>query len=238
VPVERLLRILTRLAAGGEDDRSASHLPEACAELISMTGAVITVGDDAAAPGAVYSSDAVSAQLADLEMVLGEGPGVDAQHAQHLVEEPDVTHPAEQRWPAFAAGADTLGVSALFAVPVAIGDSRVGGLTLYRDRPGPLTLYQQEDLVVLGEVTAKALLNMQLQSSGNAADGLGLADLTNFRAVVHQASGMIAVQQRVSIGEALSRLRAHAFATDVQISDVATNIVSRRLRLSSERSEP
>ena len=39
--------------------------------------------------------------------------------------------------------------------------------------------------------------------------------------VVHQASGMVAVQLDVSVGQALIRLRAHAFGNDRPLADVA-----------------
>lgn len=51
------------------------------------------------------------------------------------------------------------------------------------------------------------------------------------RAEVHQASGMVVVQLGVSVGEALVRRRAHAFAIDRPLSVVAGDVVARRLRL-------
>ena len=51
-----------------------------------------------------------------------------------------------------------------------------------------------------------------------------------FRAAVHQASGMVSVQLGISVGDALSRLRARAFAADRTIGDVAADVVARQLR--------
>jgi hypothetical protein len=53
----------------------------------------------------------------------------------------------------------------------------------------------------------------------------------NFRFVVHQASGMVAVQLGVTVGEALVRLRAYAFGNSRLIAEVAEAVVARRLRL-------
>ena len=59
--------------------------------------------------------------------------------------------------------------------------------------------------------------------------------------VVHNAAGIISVQARLSVTQALIRLRAHAFshdrpikdvAHDPPIKDVAADIVARNLRLS------
>jgi hypothetical protein len=236
MPVDRLLRILTRLSEDRDAASSAIGLPNACAAIAVMTGATITVGDEAGAPGAVYSSDLLSATLADLELTLGEGPGVDAQRLQLFVAEPDLARPIEGRWPTYAPLADAAGAHAVFAVPVGIGPNHVGGLTFYRDLPGPLTDDQHADVLVLGEVTAKALLGFQEQIS----DGGGpseLEDLTSYRAVVHQASGMLAVQLAVSVAEGLARLRGHAYAHDLTLSAGATEVVARRLRLQPEGSE-
>ena len=51
-----------------------------------------------------------------------------------------------------------------------------------------------------------------------------------YRAEVHQATGMVSVQLGVSLAEALVRLRAHAWAEDRLLADVAADVVARRLR--------
>ena len=52
----------------------------------------------------------------------------------------------------------------------------------------------------------------------------------DFRSVVHQASGMVAVQLEISVGQALVRLRAHAFGEGRALNGVAEDVVARRLR--------
>jgi len=47
---------------------------------------------------------------------------------------------------------------------------------------------------------------------------------------VHQASGMVAAQLNVSVGQALVRLKAFAFGNDRPLRQVATDVVERRLR--------
>jgi hypothetical protein len=53
----------------------------------------------------------------------------------------------------------------------------------------------------------------------------------DFHFAVHNAAGMVAVQQGVSVAEALIRLRAFAFGNDRLLADVADDVVARRLRL-------
>ena len=63
-----------------------------------------------------------------------------------------------------------------------------------------------------------------------ARSALDLEAGANFRFVVHQAAGMVAVQLAVPVEEALVRLRAHAFSSGRLVVDVATDVVNRRLR--------
>ena len=44
---------------------------------------------------------------------------------------------------------------------------------------------------------------------------------------------MVSVQRGVGLEEALALLRAHAFANDLPLSEVAAQVVARRLRLDS-----
>jgi hypothetical protein len=132
---------------------------------------------------------------------------------------------------AFTPRAVEAGARAVFGFPLRVGAVRIGALNLYRDRPGPLDDDQHADALVLAGVAARAVLGMQ----ADAPPGMLGAELeagSDFRFVVHQASGMVSAQLEVSVGEALIRLRAHAFADDRPLTAVAQDVVARRLRLS------
>ena len=59
----------------------------------------------------------------------------------------------------------------------------------------------------------------------------------NFQYVVHQASGMVAAQLDTTISQALIRLRAHAYGNDRSLTDVARDVVDRRLRFDAASGE-
>ena len=59
----------------------------------------------------------------------------------------------------------------------------------------------------------------------------------DFHYVVHQASGMVSAQLGVSVGEALVRLRAYAFGNDRPLTDVARDVVARKLRFDAASGE-
>jgi AmiR/NasT family two-component response regulator len=88
----------------------------------------------------------------------------------------------------------------------------------------------------MADVATQALLVMQ----ANAPVGALAAELeasANFQYVVHQASGMVAAQLDVSVAEALIRLRAYAFGNDRPLTEVAEDVVARKLRFDAASGE-
>jgi hypothetical protein len=139
------------------------------------------------------------------------------------------------RWPAFAPAACRAGAAAVFAFPLAVGAIRAGVLGLYRDRPGPLSDFQLGDALVFADTATMLLLDAQDRAGAGAGPGEGPggqpAGLASYRAEVDQATGMLTEQLGVSITDAFVRLRAYAYANDLQLAEVARDIVARRLRL-------
>jgi hypothetical protein len=225
----RLLRILAHLKTGDEPVHGEARLCEVCAEVVAMTGAGIMLMAGELPLGSVCSSNQVSALIEDLQFTLGEGPCVDAYRHGRPVLAPNLAYPVEARWLAFTPSAVAAGAKAVFGFPLQVGAVRLGALNLYRDRPGALTDDQHADALVMAGVAARAVITRQAQAPG----GPLAAELEagwDFRVVVHQASGMVSAQLDVSVAEALIRLRAYAFANDRLLTDVAEDVVSRRLR--------
>ena len=69
----------------------------------------------------------------------------------------------------------------------------------------------------------------QFSRAGELAAGLD--DTWTFRAVVHQATGMISARLGITLVEALSRLRALAFGTERSLYDIARDVVERRIEV-------
>jgi hypothetical protein len=226
---ERLLRIMNLLAAGESTDPPTSRLCDVCAEVSAMTGAGIMLMSNDTPMGSVCTTDKVSAQIEDLQFMLGEGPCVDAYGQGRPVLEPNLADPMTPRWLSFTPPALTAGARAVFGFPLQVGAVRLGALNLYRDRPGPLSDDQHADSLVMADVAAQEVLAMQGQTGPDpVAAQLDVG--TDFHLNVHQASGMVAAQLGITVGEALVRIRAHVFAHDMTLSEVAGDIVARRLR--------
>ncbi|HTW07902.1 MAG TPA: GAF and ANTAR domain-containing protein, partial [Acidimicrobiales bacterium] len=173
--------------------------------------------------------------IEQLQYALGEGPCLDAYRQDWPVLEPDLAQPTTPRWVAFAAPAIEAGVRAVFGFPLQVGAVRLGALNLCRDHPGPLSNDQHAYALVMADIAAQAVLVLQTDAPpGELASQLGSAD---FHYVVHQAAGMVAAQLDVSVAEALVRLRAHAFGHDRSLTEVAKDVVERKLRFGTASGE-
>lgn len=212
------------------------RLCEVCAEVSGVTGAGIMLMSGDVPRGSVCTTDTVSALIEQLQYELGEGPCVDAYNQDRPVLEPDLADPATPRWLAFTKPAVDAGVRAVFGFPLQVGAVRLGALNLYCDTPGALSDDQHADALLLASIAAQALLLLQADAPPGMV-AAGLEEHADFWYVVHQASGMVAAQLDVSVGKALVRLRAYAFGNDRTLTDVARDVVGRRLRFDAASGE-
>lgn len=226
---DRRLRILAELSAQAGTELGAKRLCQVCAAVTAVSGAGIMLMSGDVPRGSLCTTDEVSARIEELQFTLGEGPCVDAYRQDRPVLEPNLAAPSTPRWFGFTGPAVEAGVRGIFGFPLQVGSVRLGALNLYRDRPGTLSDEQHADALVMADVAAQAVLVMQAE----APPGALAAELeagADFQCVVHQAAGMVSAQLDVTVGQALIRLRAHAFGNDRRLAEVAEDVVSRRLR--------
>ncbi|MFY9934112.1 MAG: ANTAR domain-containing protein [Streptosporangiaceae bacterium] len=218
---------------------SAGDACVAAAAAVEVTGAWLVAASGAEAGHLMRVTDEVSELLAELQLTLGEGPGLDASASGGVVLASDLGEvEAGRRWPAFTPAARLAGAAAIFAFPLQDGAIRAGIMGLYRERPGPLSAFQLGDALVFADTAMMLLLGADGQAPDPgepylAAPGPGgqPADLALHRAEIDQATGMLTEQLGVGIAEAFIRLRGYAYAHDRRLSDLARDIVARRLRL-------
>jgi hypothetical protein len=226
---ERRLRILQLVVEGGTSEFETRRLCDVGAELTGTTGGGIMLMSGDLRRGSLCATNPVSTLIEEQQFALGEGPCMDAYHHDQPALEPDLADPRRVRWPAFAGPVIASGCRAVFAFPLRVGAVRIGALDLYRDRKGSLSDDQHADALVMADVAAEAVLALQ----AGAPPGQLAAELAaggEFHPVVHQAAGMVAAQLETSVGQALVRLRAHAFGESRTLTEVAREVVGRTLR--------
>jgi len=229
------MRIVALLVGNEPSELEPKRLCLISAEATHMSGAGIMLMTDEASSGSLCASDQVSALINEVQFTLGEGPCIDAYDQQRPVMEPNLVAPVVTRWLAFTGAVIEAGAQSVFAFPVQIGAVKLGVIGLYRDRPGPMTDEQHADSIVFANIAARVILDLQANAPPGALTAeLGLAFAV--QSVIHQATGMVAVQLGSSLGTALLRLRAYAFSNDQPLVEVARDVVARQLRFHPERS--
>jgi ANTAR domain len=234
----QMTAVLALLGGDGAGDRGAGLFPAAAtaaATALGVDGICAGVGTGPEGVVLAWGREKTSVALEEAEFTLGQGPSTEAIDAGAPVLVPDLSQ-AAARWPAFTPAAMDLGVQAVFALPLRIGAISVGVLLAHRDTPGPLQAGQLADALALADAVTVLLLHRAPAEPGRTVAEWsqprpGWASPATHRPEVHQATGMISVQLGVSLAEALVRLRAHAYANDQPLSEVAANVVARRLRL-------
>jgi GAF domain-containing protein len=199
--------------------------------VLSASGAGISMMTADGTRGVCIASDPVSQHVDDLQFVLGEGPCMEAFEHRRPVLVTDVADTAT-RWPLYAPAAEQGGVRAVFAFPLQIGGARLGVLDVFRRDAGPLTADQLTDALLFTDVTVSAVLDRQESAGTGRSDDLDAA--IRHRAELFQAQGMIMVQLGVPLAEAMVRLRAHAYAQNRRLDELARDVVAGRIRFAPE----
>ncbi len=216
-------------------DDFLTHLCRTAAEALSASGVGISVMTDDGTRGVCAASDPLSERVEDLQFVMGEGPCIDAFAARRPVLVADLGGSAvHRRWPSYASAAMQDGIRAVFAFPLQVGAARLGILDVLRHQAGPLTDEQVPLALTFADLTVEVLLDRQVGAGNSDVTHAPAAVDVGHRAEIFQAQGMVMVQLGVSLGEALSRMRAHAYAENRPLDDVARDIVARRLHLDKD----
>jgi GAF domain-containing protein len=220
--------------AGGGTVGLLRRVCGAAVHALSASGAGVSMMTDDGIRGVCAASDSRSERIEELQFTLGEGPCRDAYASRRPVLVPELADGAMTRWPVYASTVHGRGVRAVFAFPLQIGAARLGVLDVFRDQAGPLTSGELRQAVLLADVTVAALLD-QHEQNGTDASLNDLDEAVEDRAELFQAQGMVMVQLGISIGEAMARMRAYAYAENRRLSEVARDIVARRLRFDPDR---
>jgi transcriptional regulator with GAF, ATPase, and Fis domain len=222
---ERLRALLSR--GIDHEPLSLETMCRACVTLLPVSGAAISLMAPAQTQSMASAFDGRARVVHDLEFTLGEGPAMDACAQGRPVLVDDVRS-LGRRWPQFSNAVESMGVRAVYALPLQSMAVTLGVLVLYRIEAGALEPDQLARALKVAEMVTQLVLGMQSEAT---ADSVAWAiDVSDHRAVVHQATGMVAAQIDAEVEEALVRLRAHAFAADRPIHEVAEDVVTGRLR--------
>ncbi|WP_286219169.1 GAF domain-containing protein [Paraoerskovia sediminicola] len=250
--MDEATRLLDELEAGlstrARQESLATSVCRLCVELLDADGGYMAVSPSRGDELTVYSTDGRAERMADLEIALGEGPAHESfVGARRTVADLSA---AWDRWPLFGPAASAaVGDLHLQVLPLGVGIRRIGVLTTYYESRGPQVdpraaqaLADGAGIALLGRPEPRALGfgRSRLEAGTEVPDGgarpggrVAVAPRRerdrSGRDPLDLATGMVAVQMGVPAWAALAVMRARAFSTDVELDDLASAVVERRL---------
>jgi GAF domain-containing protein len=217
---------------------AADSLCEACVMLFGVDAAAISLVFAGAASGTLGSSGAAARVYDELQFTLGEGPCLDSVALRAPVLVADLANVNDVRWPGYGPAMLDHKIRGIFAIPVVLAGEFIGALDLFRAKPGELPVEHLAGAVVAAELAGMPLLDLMHSDLQAAVDDPNSCAWAEFNALsrteVSQATGMLVAQLGAEPAEALVRLRAHAYATNRSATDVARDILDRRLYLEAD----
>jgi hypothetical protein len=236
IRADRVWGVVTAHAGALGVPVSLRSLCQVAAAGLPVSGVAVSVRSDRVVSEVLCAVGGLSRELEELQLTVGEGPSLEVLGGGRSVLVGDLDCAEQQaRWPLFAPAAVEAGARALFALPLRIGAIRGGVFVLASERPGPLPGEDLAEAWVFAEFALRLMLDEQ--AGIDSQEGYPVGDwLSGSRPEIHQATGMISVQLGVGIAEALSRLRARAFAEGRPLSALAADVVARRRRFDPEHS--
>jgi hypothetical protein len=216
--------------ARADDDRDdvpafLQRLCRAAADTLGLAGAAVHLVNGIESGGVVAASDGWAWRVGDAAFSTGEGPSLEATSEARPVLVRDLLDDGGRRWPGYVTAVTPWGLRACFSLPLHLGAVRLGVLDLYARMPRTLTPEEVSMSLTFVDLALERLLHPEAGSMAVAVNAR-LAEALERRGEIHQAQGMVMVDLQVDLAEALSLMRAHAFARGLSLLDVAREIVA------------
>jgi GAF domain-containing protein len=173
-------------------------------------------------PLTVASSDALAAQLDEMQYADGIGPCMHAMNTGEVVQIDDLA--SDERWGAYRSDAYAHGLRSSLSMPIGANGQIVGALNLYSTEPRSFTEEHRTRSARFADRAAGALsVAARMAAQVRLSDQLRQA--LESRAVIDQAIGVIMAQQRCSAEQAFAVLRSASQNRNIKLRTVATGIV-------------
>lgn len=195
-------------------------------EELGLWGVTIAVMTPEGADASVAASSRVAEKLAEMQFSLGEGPSGESFAAGRPVLVSDLAA-SDGRWLGFTPAALASGVGGVYAFPLGVGAVRLGVLTCYSRAPRTLQPAEVSRLLAAVDASTELLTGQDVDDEAPTAEPDLQASL-HIRAEVYQAQGMLMAALGISLGDALARLRAMAFAEGTGLDELAQDLVNGR----------
>jgi hypothetical protein len=216
--------------------RVLARIAAACVDRLPIDDVTVLLSDGRQQSGPAYATTAGVASLEETAFTTGDGPSVDALRLGVPVLVPDLrTSARAAAWTGWLTAALDEQIRAVHAFPIQAGAITAGVLTMYARQPLALDDAQLRVALRLADEAFLGLLDVMSGVLETGDEDRGRLDGAVLRADVHRAAGMVTVQTGLRIDEALVRLRAHAYAVNRPISEIAADVIAGRRRFNPDR---
>lgn len=226
--VTRAFVSLARSLASGDDVVDLlTELTSDCARLLDVASAGLLLADERGVLHVMAASSERTRELEVFQVQREQGPCRDSYLRGEPVNVPDLGSEAD-RWPVFVPAARAAGFASLHALPMRLGDARLGALGLFGTSVGALG---EQDLGLgqaLADVATVALVSDRAVTDRGAINAQLQVALTS-RVVLEQAKGVLSQQGNLDMEQAFRVLRRYARDHNLRLSELAEAVVSRQV---------
>jgi hypothetical protein len=210
------------------------RLCRCAAQELGLAGAAVTLIPTVSAHAVSAASNSATRRHEDEQFGVGEGPTQDVFSSQRPLLVTDLELNATGRWPGYASAASAAGVRVVFALPLQVGAATFGVLTLYGPVPRVFDRTEMRTARMFAELATELLMDNSMTEPAVGLDPDHHAALAA-HGHIYQAQGMTMVDLGVTLPDALARMRAHAYATEQDLADLATDIIDGRTILPADQ---
>ena len=194
--------------------------------VFGSAGAGVSVVDSGRR-GSSGATDERVRQADVLQYDLDEGPCLTAAAARELVRADDLAE--EQRWPRWTPAALSLGLRATLSAPLVAGDTCLGAIKVYAERPGVFDAHSEQLLSLFSAQAAVLVANVQAYERAKRLSD-GMREAVRGRDVVSIAKGVLMARSHLDEDSATALLLRRAQQEGTTVALAARALVDSTAR--------
>jgi GAF domain-containing protein len=195
-------------------------------EILGAEAAGVMLADTRGGLRLIASSDERMRLLELFELQGEQGPCLDAFSTGQAVQASAAD--SRTRWPDFAQRASDSGFQRMCAVPLRVRTDVIGAMNLFRGTDAPFTEDEMDIAQAMAEMAAIGLVQERALRERTLLTEQLQAALTS-RVIIEQAKGMLAEYLKMTVDDAFQLLRNYARNRNRKLSDVARDVVDRKI---------
>ena len=204
-------------------------------EILGAEAAGVMLADGRGGLRLIASSDERMRLLELFELQGAQGPCLDAFSTGRAVQAGAAD--SRIRWPDFAPRASDSGFRMMCAVPLRVRTDVIGAMNLFRGTDAPFTADEMDIAQAMAEMAAIGLIQERAIRKRTVLTEQLQNALTS-RVILEQAKGMLAEYLKMSVDDAFQLLRNYARTRNRKLSDVARDVVDRKIQSTALTTRP